>query len=141
MALAACQPLIDLGFSLEARNISNFGPWTVGLDLPVPVRDPLGLKDDNKLAAHAHQYAAVRHGRLGRSSFLIFKLTHYPGLCPVAAKARGKKLGRQPGQRPSDRKAAKVLALARGGASYRQIARQVGLNKTTVGAIVKRDRE
>jgi putative DNA-invertase from lambdoid prophage Rac len=59
----------------------------------------------------------------------------------AAAKARGKRLGRQTGQRPSDRKAEKVMLLAAGGLSYRLIGRQVGLSKNTVGAIVKRDRE
>jgi putative DNA-invertase from lambdoid prophage Rac len=56
------------------------------------------------------------------------------------AKARGKKLGRQEGQRPSDRKAAKVIGLAEAGMSYRLIGRQVGLSKNTVGAILKRQR-
>ena len=58
----------------------------------------------------------------------------------AAAKARGKQLGRQPGQRPSDRKAAKVLELANAGLSYWRIARQIGLSKNTLGAIVTRDR-
>lgn len=59
----------------------------------------------------------------------------------AAAKARGKKLGRQPGQRPkSDRLAPKVLALVAKGRSYRLIAREVGLSKNTVAAIVKRSR-
>jgi putative DNA-invertase from lambdoid prophage Rac len=56
----------------------------------------------------------------------------------AAAKARGKQLGRQPGQRPSDRKATKVITLAKQGLSYRLIARQVGLSKNTVGAIIQR---
>jgi putative DNA-invertase from lambdoid prophage Rac len=59
----------------------------------------------------------------------------------AAAKARGKKLGRQTGQRPkSDRLAAKVLALAAQGRSYRLIAREVGLSKNTIAAIIKRSR-
>jgi putative DNA-invertase from lambdoid prophage Rac len=58
----------------------------------------------------------------------------------VAAKARGQKLGRQPGQRPSDRKAGKVTESRRRGLSYRLIGRQVGLSKNTVGAIVQRAR-
>ncbi len=59
----------------------------------------------------------------------------------AAAKVRGKKLGRQPGQRPkSDRLAPKVLALAAQGRSYRLIAREVGLSKNTVAAIIKRSR-
>lgn len=59
----------------------------------------------------------------------------------AAAKARGKTLGRQPGQRPkSDRLATKVLALVDAGRSYRLIGREVGLSKNTVAAIVKRHR-
>jgi putative DNA-invertase from lambdoid prophage Rac len=56
----------------------------------------------------------------------------------AAAKARGRKIGRQPGQRPSDRLAPKVLQLAREGLSYRRIARLVGLSKNTVAAIIGR---
>jgi len=59
----------------------------------------------------------------------------------AAAKARGKRLGRQPGQRPkSDRLAPKVLALVAQGRSYRLVGREVGLSKNTVAAIVKRNR-
>ncbi len=59
----------------------------------------------------------------------------------AAAKARGKRLGRQPGERPkSDRLAPKVLALVAQGRSYRLVAREVGLSKNTVAGIVKRDR-
>lgn len=57
----------------------------------------------------------------------------------AAAKARGKKLGRQPGQRPkSDRLAPKVLEAVADGRSYRRIARDLGISKNTVGDIVKR---
>jgi DNA invertase Pin-like site-specific DNA recombinase len=59
----------------------------------------------------------------------------------AAAKARGKRLGRQPGERPrSDRLAPKVLALVAQGRSYRLVARELGLSKNTVAGIVKRDR-
>ncbi len=59
----------------------------------------------------------------------------------AAAKARGKKLGRQTGERPkSDRLAPKVLALIAEGRSYRWIARDLGISKNTVGDIVKRER-
>ncbi len=59
----------------------------------------------------------------------------------AAAKARGKRLGRQPGQRPkSDRLASKVMALVAIGRSYRLIGREVGLSKNTVTDIVKRHR-
>ena len=57
----------------------------------------------------------------------------------AAARARGKKLGRQPGQRPkSDRLAPKVLNAIAGGRSYRWIARDLGISKNTVTDIVKR---
>jgi putative DNA-invertase from lambdoid prophage Rac len=59
----------------------------------------------------------------------------------AAAKARGKRLGRQFGQRSkSDRLAPKVLALIKQGRSYRLIGREVGLSKNTVAGIVKRSR-
>ena len=59
----------------------------------------------------------------------------------AAAKARGKRLGRQHGQRPkSDRLAPKVLALVGQGRSYRLVGREVGLSKNTVADIVKRGR-
>ena len=59
----------------------------------------------------------------------------------AAAKARGKRLGRQPGQRPkSDRLAPKVLALVAQKRSYRLIGRELGLSKNTVADIVKRHR-
>ena len=59
----------------------------------------------------------------------------------AAAKARGKRLGRQPGQRPkSDRLAPKVLALVAQGRSYRLIGRELGLSKNTVADIVRRAR-
>lgn len=59
----------------------------------------------------------------------------------AAARARGRLLGRQPGQRPkSDRLAPKVLALVAQGRSYRLIGRELGLSKNTVAAIVKRNR-
>ena len=59
----------------------------------------------------------------------------------AAAKARGKRLGRQPGDRPkSDRLATRVMALVANGRSYRLIGREVGLSKNTVADIVKRHR-
>jgi DNA invertase Pin-like site-specific DNA recombinase len=57
----------------------------------------------------------------------------------AAAKARGQKLGRQTGQRvKADRFGAKVLQMVEQGTSYRQIARELHLSKTTVNDIVKR---
>ena len=60
----------------------------------------------------------------------------------AAAKARGKKLGRQPGQRPkSDKLAPKVLQAVSEGRSYRWIARDLGISKNTVLDVVKRHRQ
>ena len=57
----------------------------------------------------------------------------------AAAQARGKKLGRQPGQRPkSDRLAPNVLRAVDEGRSYRWIAHELGIGKNTVAGIVKR---
>ncbi len=59
----------------------------------------------------------------------------------AAAKANGKKLGRQPGQRvKADRYASKVLQMVSEGHSYRQVAQKLHLSKTTVNEIVKRHR-
>jgi putative DNA-invertase from lambdoid prophage Rac len=56
----------------------------------------------------------------------------------AAAKARGVVLGRQVGQRPSDKKAKRVLAMRRDGLSYRLIGRNLGLSKNTVMEIIRR---
>ena len=56
----------------------------------------------------------------------------------AAAKARGVVLGRQEGQRPSDKKAEKVLKLHNEGLSYRLIGRNLGLSKNTVKNIIRR---
>jgi len=59
----------------------------------------------------------------------------------AAAKARGRKLGRRPDQRPkSDRLTPKVLALIVEGRSYRWIARDLAISKNTVADIAKRSR-
>lgn len=57
----------------------------------------------------------------------------------AAARARGKKLGRQPGQTDRiQRLTPKVLKLVEKQFSYRQIARDLRISKTTVMGIVKR---
>jgi DNA invertase Pin-like site-specific DNA recombinase len=57
----------------------------------------------------------------------------------AAARARGVALGRKVGQRPSDKKAKRVLVMHREGLSYRLIGRNLGLSKNTVMEIVKRE--
>ena len=60
----------------------------------------------------------------------------------AAARARGKKLGRQPGQRPkSDKFAPQVIQAVADGRSYRWIARDLGISKNTVLDIMKRHRQ
>jgi len=56
----------------------------------------------------------------------------------ATAKANGVKLGRQHGERPSDKKAKRVIELSRQGLSYRLIGRNLGLSKNTVMGIVQR---
>ena len=57
----------------------------------------------------------------------------------AAARAKGKHIGRRPGQRiKSDRLAPKVLELKKQGDSYRQIAKELKISKNTVTDIVKR---
>src|SRR5215510_3947041 len=55
-----------------------------------------------------------------------------------AARARGVVLGRPKGNRPSDRKAKRVITMHRDGLSYRLIGRNLGLSKNTVMEIVNR---
>ena len=60
----------------------------------------------------------------------------------AAAKARGQKFGRQPGQRiKADKLGPKVLQMVGDGYSYRKIAEKLNLSKTTVNDIVKRHRQ
>lgn len=58
----------------------------------------------------------------------------------AAAKARGQTFGRKKGYRPSDKHASEVLRLAD---EYRlsqcRIAERLGISKTTVNEILKRD--
>jgi putative DNA-invertase from lambdoid prophage Rac len=58
----------------------------------------------------------------------------------ASARARGVKLGRQLGQRPSDKKAKPVLAMHKEGLSYRLIGRNVGLSRNTVMEALARKR-
>jgi putative DNA-invertase from lambdoid prophage Rac len=57
----------------------------------------------------------------------------------AAARSRGVALGRQVGQRPSDKKAKTVFKLHKDGLSYRLIGRNVGLSKNTVMDIIRRE--
>lgn len=58
----------------------------------------------------------------------------------AAARARGSRIGRQTGERPSDAKAPKVLQYRAEGLSIAKIARSVSLSEGTVKAILKRNR-
>lgn len=58
----------------------------------------------------------------------------------AAAKARGQSFGRRPGYRPSDKYAAEVVRLSEDERmSQRRIAKELGLSKTTVNQILKRE--
>jgi putative DNA-invertase from lambdoid prophage Rac len=59
----------------------------------------------------------------------------------AVARKRGVVFGRRPGQRvKADRFAPKVLKLVGEGQSYREISHRLGLSKSTILDIVKRDR-
>jgi putative DNA-invertase from lambdoid prophage Rac len=59
----------------------------------------------------------------------------------AAARARGKKLGRQHGERPkSEKMTPMVLQLINEGESYRKIATELNLSKNTVMSIAQRNR-
>jgi DNA invertase Pin-like site-specific DNA recombinase len=58
----------------------------------------------------------------------------------AAAKARGKVLGRKKGFRPTAKHDRRIQELAAVGRSYRQIARELGIDKGTVMTVVKRGR-
>lgn len=59
----------------------------------------------------------------------------------AAARARGKKLGRQHGHNPSDRHAAKVLEFQAQGKTIRWIADELHLSTTTVQRVLKRRKQ
>ena len=59
----------------------------------------------------------------------------------AAVKARGQTFGRRPGHRPSDRHAPEVVRLSRTEKlSQREIAERLGISKTTVNEILKREK-
>ena len=108
---------------LEARRVSLVALNGMAFDLSTP---------------HGRMMATVLAGLAEFERELIQERIR-SGL--AAAKTRGQRLGRQPGQRPkSDRLAPKVLALVAQGRSYRLVGREVGLSKNTVAGIVKRAR-
>ena len=60
----------------------------------------------------------------------------------AAAKARGQTFGRRPGYRPSDKHTSEVVRLSRAEKlSQREIAERLGISKTTVNEILKREKE
>ena len=60
----------------------------------------------------------------------------------AAAKARGQRFGRRPGYRPSDKHAPEVVSLSEAEKlSQREIAKKLGISKTTVNEIFKRRRQ
>lgn len=88
------------------------------------------------------------HGRMmatllaGIAQFERDLLSERVKLGLAAARARGKTLGRQPGQRPkSDKLADKVTTAVAEGRSYRWIARDLAISKNTVLEIMKRHRQ
>jgi DNA invertase Pin-like site-specific DNA recombinase len=109
---------------LEARGVSVIAMNGLAFDLATP---------------HGRMLATLLAGLAEFERELIAERVR-SGL--AAAKARGVRLGRRPGQRPkSDRLGPKVLALIGQGQSYRRIGRALGLSKNTVLAIAQRARQ
>lgn len=48
------QPLVDLGFGLEPFDVADFDAGTVGLDLPIVLRDALEFELDPDSRSFAH---------------------------------------------------------------------------------------
>jgi putative DNA-invertase from lambdoid prophage Rac len=55
----------------------------------------------------------------------------------AAARARGQVLGRKKGFRPTAKQDCRIQEMVAGGRSYRQIARELGIDKSTVMASIK----
>lgn len=131
--------------AILVTELSRWGRST--LDLLTTLRE-LESKRVSLIAMNGLAFdLATPHGRMmatllsGIAEFERDLLSEHIKSGLAAARARGKKLGRQKGQRPkSDRFAARVLALVAKGRSYRLIGREIGLSKNTVTEIVKRSR-
>ena len=90
----------------------------------------------------------TQHGRMmaamqaGVAQFELDLLSERVKSVFAGARARGKKLGCQKGQRPeSDKLATQVIQAVADGRLYRWIARDIRLSKKTVLKIMKRRRE
>jgi hypothetical protein len=73
-AAGTLHPIVKVGFANQAFDVLNLRAGTVGLDLPIALRDAFRLEYDFDFRgfAHAAEYAPTR---LGRKPY--FKLTHY----------------------------------------------------------------
>lgn len=148
---AACNQILDLAQArqIDAILVSELSRWG---------RSTQDLLDTlNRLAGWKVSVVAMNgiifeldtpHGRMmatmlaGIAQFERDLLSERVKSGLAAARARGKKLGRQPGQRPkSDKLAPKVLQAIEDGRSYRWIARDLGISKNTVTGIVRRHRQ
>lgn len=112
--------LIETLQQLAAWNVSVIAQTGMEFDLSTP---------QGKLIASVMSSLAEFERDLVRER-IISGLEH--------AKARGKKVGRQVGENPSDAYAKKVLKHIANGRSYRWIAHEMQISKTTVAAIKRR---
>lgn len=84
----------------------------------------------------------MRQTQAGIAKFERDRLSERVKFGFAAARAQGKKLGRQPGQRPKSIKLApKVVQAVADDRSYRWTARDLGIGKNTVLEIMKRQRQ
>ena len=61
-AAGSLQPFVDVGFALEALDISGFGSRIFSEDLPIVLGDPLHFEGDSGFA-HSSEYAQSGPGR------------------------------------------------------------------------------
>ena len=125
---------------IDAILVTELSRWGRSTQDLVQILDDLHSWKVSVLAQHGLTFdLSTSSGKLMRTIMAGLAEFERDLIRELAAKARGVSLGRQHGQRPSDKKAKKVLSLHAEGLSYRRIARNLGLSKNTVMEIVKRE--
>ncbi len=147
IAKLLCVEIAVPDFSTLSRRGSGLAlPAKPGIDGRAAIHlavDSTGLKIFGAGEWLEEKHKIKRKRRSWRKLHLGLDLVSGQIVCSdLTTDARGKKLGRQPGQRPkSDKLAPKVIQAVADGRSYRWIARDLGINKNTVLEIMKRHRE
>jgi hypothetical protein len=66
------KPFVDFGFGFEPFDGANFDAGTVGLDLPVVLRDALQFEDDPNPGSFAHDPEYDFFGAAGKPLRLLY---------------------------------------------------------------------